>query len=55
MGKVQGIANTIKTIIVYISKGKQLSQSKISNKFASYSLTVQWRVAVGRTVVVNFD
>lgn len=55
MGKVQGIANRIKTRIVYISKGKQLSQSKISNKFASYNLIVQWRVAVGRTVVVNFD
>ena len=55
MGKVQGIANTIKTRIVYISKGKQLSQSKISNKLASYSLIVQWRVVVGRTVVVNFE
>ena len=54
MEKVQGIANTIKTRIVYISKGKQLSQSKISNKLASYSLIVQWRVAVGRTVVVNW-
>ena len=55
MEKVQGIENTIKTRIVYVSKGKQLSQSIISNKLASYSLIVQWRVVVGRTVVVNFD
>ena len=55
MEKVQGKENTIKTRIVYISKGKQLSQSIISNKLASYSLIVQWRVVVGRTVVVNCD